>query len=377
MTLAFRVSVVYSRAMRVCTEEHFGNHPAKLDRYRSFWRREQTDRPLYGFLFGSWFPLVEFAALRRWVERGELLPEALDPKELIDDHLRLIREGGSVDDDLIRGAAPMQVAVPFLPGMLGCRMRILADSVMGEERNLSWQEALGIGLDPSNPWYQKYLALVDALVECAQERFPISHSAEIGPSDFHGVLRGHTQAIEDLVDEPGKAAQLTMRAADILRELTEAAWQRIPLYHGGWFDAQYSLWAPGPILRLQEDASAVYSPELYRKIVQPADRALSRHFPCAFMHLHSTSMFLLDAFLEIEDIRCFQINNDVCGPAVAEMVRHFRRVQDAGRSLLIRGSFRPDEMRLLMDSLDPRGLFLLIMVKDTREMDGLKPLIET
>jgi hypothetical protein len=49
-------------------------------------------------------------------------------------------------------------------------------------------------------------------------------------------------------------------------------------------------------MRLPEDATAVYSRALYRKFVQPVDRALASRFPCGFMHLHSISMFLLDAF---------------------------------------------------------------------------------
>ena len=65
---------------------------------------------------------------------------------------------------------------------------------------------------------------------------------------------------------------------------------------------------------MQEDATAVFSPALYRKFVQPVDRMLAGHFASSFIHLHSTSMFLLEAFLEIEEIRCFEINNDVCGP---------------------------------------------------------------
>ena len=40
------------------------------------------------------------------------------------------------------------------------------------------------------------------------------------------------------------------------------------------------------------------------------DRMLAEAFSCSLMHLHSTSMFLLDAFLEIEALLCFQINND-------------------------------------------------------------------
>jgi hypothetical protein len=103
---------------------------------------------------------------------------------------------------------------------------------------------------------------------------------------------------------------------------------------------------------------------------------LAGHFGSSFIHLHSTSMFLLEAFLEIQEIKCFEINNDVCGPPVKEMVPYFQRVQKAKRPLLIRGSFNPQEMRLLLDSLEPRGLFLNIMVNTMEEVGALRTLLK-
>jgi hypothetical protein len=270
----------------------------------------------------------------------------------------------------------MQVAVPFLPGMLGCKLRILPDNVMGEEQHLNWDEALQSELDHQNPWFRKYMEFGQALVATSNGRFPVSHAAELGPTDLHAVLRGHNESIMDLMDEPEKSAELLWRMGEIFRDITEEFWRRVPLFHGGYFDAQYSLWSPGPIIRMQEDATAVFSPALYRKFVQPVDRMLAAHFASSFIHLHSTSMFLLEAFLEIGEIKCFEINNDVCGPPLENMVPYFQRVQRAQRPLLIRGSFNPQEMRLLLDSLEPRGLFLNIMVNTMEEVDELRTLLK-
>jgi len=179
----------------------------------------------------------------------------------------------------------------------------------------------------------------------------------------------------DLMEEPEKSAELLWRLGEIFRDLTKEFWKRVPLFHGGYFDAQYSLWSPGPIIRLQEDATAVYSPLLYRKFVQPVDRLLAGQFASSFIHLHSTSMFLLEAFLEIEEIKCFEINNDACGPPVTEMVPYFQMIQKAKRPLLIRGSFNREELQLLMDSLEPTGLFLNIMVNKMEEVQALKLLL--
>lgn len=353
----------------------FGNDPAKIARYQAFWKRDTVPRPLVGFTLVGWFPLQEFAACRSWGTAAYLTPEMIDPEDFLSDHARILREGETMDDDIIRGACPGQVAIPWLPGMLGCSMRILPQNVLGEEQRLSWEEALAVHLDRDDPWFRKYIAFVQALVRASGGAFPVSHSAEIGPSDIHAVLRGHTESLLDLADEPERSAELLGRSADIFCELAEEFWRRAPLFHGGYFDAQYSLWAPGPIVRMQEDATAVYSPALYRRFVQPVDRRLAARFPNSFMHLHSTSMFLLEAFLECEEIQCFEVNNDAIGPPVREMVPYFQMIQRAAKPLLIRGSFDPGEMSLLMDSLDPKGLFLNVMVGDLKQVETLRPLV--
>jgi hypothetical protein len=353
----------------------FGNDKTKIQKYIEFWNRDSAHRPLVGFTFIGWFPLNEFSACRSWNSVQYLSPDMIAPQAFMEDYTRILREGEIMSDDLIRGACPMQVAVPFLPAMLGCPLRVLPENVMGEELLLSWDKALQVRLDHENPWFVKYIEFAQALVAESNGRFPVSHSPEIGPTDLHAVLRGHNQSILDLKEEAEKSAEILWQMGNIFLEITQELWNRVPLFHGGYFDAQYSLWSPGPIIRVQEDATAVYSPRLYRQLVQPVDRMLASQFANSFIHLHSTSMFLLDAFLEIKEIKCFEINNDVCGPPLEKMVPYFQMVQQAERPLLIRGSFTPDEIRLLMDSLETQGLFLNIMVNTMQEVEILRPLL--
>jgi hypothetical protein len=258
---------------------------------------------------------------------------------------------------------------------LGCDIRVLPDTVIGEEQKLSWDQALNVNLEPENPWLMKYLEFARALVKKADGRYPISHGAELGPTDLHAVLRGHNESLVDLMDEPEKSSELLWKLGNIFTEFTEAVWKEIPLFHEGYFDAQYQLWAPGPIVRMQEDATAVFSPDLYRKLVQPIDRTMARHFSYNFIHLHSTSMYLLDAFLEIEELRCLEVNIEPFNIPVKDMIPYYQRIQTANRPLLIRGSITPDEMRLLLDSLEPQGLYLHIVVDKQQEIDALRPVL--
>ena len=72
----------------------------------------------------------------------------------------------------------------------------------------------------------------------------------------------------------------------------------------------YGLWAPDVFVRIQEDATGNYSPTLYEQLLLEPNRRLAAAFPRTMIHLHNSSLFLLDLFLQIEEIECFQVNMD-------------------------------------------------------------------
>jgi hypothetical protein len=354
----------------------FGNDPAKIERYRAFWNRQDTSRPLVGLTFKTWFPRNEYRASAEWPSGCLLTPDMIDPPAFLPDEEHFLREGEARHDDLIRGASPSQ-AIPWLDGMLGAQLHVLPGSILAEEQHLSWDELDEIRLDRANPWLHKYIEWVDALVDSSRGRFPVAHGTLPGPSDLAGTLRGRTQIIDDLIEEPERAVRLLRRLAGITRELNDEVWQRVPLFCGGYFDAEYQLWSPAPLFRMQEDATALYSPRLYRALLQAIDRQLAAEYACSFIHLHSTSMFILNDLLAIEELRGFQVNNDVGGPPIKTMLPYFQTIQRADRPLIIRGSFSTEDIRLLMDTLEPKGLFMYVMVKSMQEAHELRPSLIT
>ena len=80
-------------------------------------------------------------------------------------------------------------------------------------------------------------------------------------------------------------------------------------------------------------------------------------------------------FLEIEELRAFEMNIEPFNIELPDMIKYFRMVQEADRPLLIRGSVTGDELKLLLDNLDPAGLYLYIMVEDMRDVDNLKKIL--
>jgi hypothetical protein len=354
----------------------FGNDPKKVDNYLKWWNRESVPRPMICFTMVGWFPLEEFSACQAWGDARHVELDMIKPQDFMDDHLRLLKEGEIVEDDVFRGAYPGMLAIPWLPPMMGTKLRLLPSSIMGEELNLSLEEALAQStLNLDSPWWHKYLDFALALVKISNGRFPIGHGSEIGPTDLHAVFRGHTQSIMDLMVDPGPSKEIMWRMGEVFRDMAKEYWKHIPLFEGGYFDCQYHIWSPGSIIRLQEDATAVYSPTLYRELVMDVDRLIAQSFDNTFIHLHSTSMFLLDAILEIEEIKGFEINYEDSGPSMVKMIPYFRMVQDEGRSLLVRGSFTSDELRMLSDELSAAGLYIQLIVRDLAEVEKLRPLV--
>ena len=133
----------------------FGNDPAKVEGYRRLWARAPVERPLIGFSLKSWFPIYEFRASRAWIGADYLTVDMIHPEEFIEEQEQLLREGETMDDDIVRGACPSQ-AVQWLGPMLGTRLRILPESTLDEDLELSWDEIEAIALERENPWFLKY-----------------------------------------------------------------------------------------------------------------------------------------------------------------------------------------------------------------------------
>jgi hypothetical protein len=281
-----------------------------------------------------------------------------------------------MDDGILRGACPLQ-GVPWLAGMLGCELQILDESIFVHDRSLMYEEIDQIDLPYENPWFRKYIDFIECLGERAQGRFPVGNGNFLGPSDMGAVLRGHEQMIFDLIDAPERASKMFFQITRMFHKVLDEGLKKAPRFHDGYFDAMYSVWAPEPIARLQEDNVALFSPRLYRDILQPVDRELSAPYRYSFMHLHCTSLFILDLILEVKEIRGFQMNIEKSNNWFPrDMVPYFRKVQEADRPLIIRSELEADEFKLLLDSLEPAGLMFYIMVQSMEEVERLKRALE-
>ena len=340
----------------------------KIQGYEAYWNREAVKRPLLGFDISGFDFFKRFQAFQGDDAPKQLAPQHLNPGDFLEDYEEFYRDSTRVEDDFIKGVSPIPSA-PWAELMLGCENKLAPGSIWALERKASWEELENIEFDPSNPWVQKYVDFLRALAELGGERYPVSQPIIRGISDIHGALRGHHQSLLDLMQAPRRCAELFDRLTDFLLALFNLQIETIPPFKGGYAQEMYGLWSPDVFIRIQEDATANYSPTIYEQLLLEPNRRLAAAFPCTMIHLHNSSLFLLDLFLQIEEIACFQINMDTTGMTLAQEIPYLQKVQQAGRCLLLRGNYSPEELGLIKKELNPSGLAVQTVLYNADEAE--------
>ena len=138
----------------------------------------------------------------------------------------------------------------------------------------------------------------------------------------------------------------------------------------------YHIWTPGKSLWFQDDMGALLSPALYRDFFLENETTVCAQYDYTLMHLHPSAFHLLDDILTNENLKAVEINKDVGGPSVAQMLSQFRKVRGKKKNLVIWGDLTEDEIQLIFNELEPEGIFLYILCPDFPRARYIKNFLE-
>ena len=329
-----------------------------IQKHRKFWARE-NDRPLVGFTIGagtdSWSYWRDNQATAALWGKAEIQPQDLDPAAFVEDQRKYLEVSELVDDDALRTAMPF-ASMPWIEAIAGCPV-VSTEAHFSTKPLLSSPSESGrISFDPANSWVRKYIEFLSVYNAAFGDEHPVGQSVLRGPSDLAGALLGVETALEGLLVEPAAMESLFERIGCLLETFLRHQMGHIPEFHGGHVIGQYEIWAPGTVQRIQEDGASLYSPALYRRFLKPLDTTLSAVAEYTLIHLHSPALRLIDEMLDIPGIRLFQVTKDE-GPARLEgMMAGLKKVQAAGRCLIVKGRMNGEDIHALRRGLEPGGL---------------------
>jgi hypothetical protein len=346
----------------------------RLDLHRRFWAGKGQSRPLASFRVGDFFFARHFAAGRILLEPGRRVePDAIDVPAYALDYERLYGESEAIGQDGFFTAEPY-TGLPWMEAMLGCGIVANAESFASLPHLRSAAEGAGITVTPGNRWLGKYLEFTRMLVERSAGRFPVGQPIMRGPTDMVGALLGQTAMVYALADEPDAVRELAMGVTRAFLSVIERQRALVPAFHDGTSLGFYHLWAPGPSIWFQDDLAALLSPALYRDFFLGCAREICATAPYTAVHLHPASFFVLDDLLSLDGLLAVEVNKDVGGPGVAEMVPTLARIMERKRLVLF-GDFTAGELALLRRSLPVDGLALFVVAPTVEAARALNAVI--
>jgi len=343
--------------------------------HQAFWKGEGQPYPIAAFHVASdFFFSRHFKAAEDLLVPGKpISPDMLLVDKFLPDYERMFGECERIGQDAFWTAEPF-TGIPWMEAILGCEIRA-GDASFTSERWVSFPDDLDkIQVDPDNPWLLKYLEFTSALVELSGGRFPVGMPIMRGPSDIVGALMGQTEMVFALADEPEKMKDFFMRAAKAFRYVIDAQNKLIPSFQGGTALGFYHVYCPGPSIWYQEDLTALMSPALYHDFLREPEKLICEGKDYTSIHLHPSSFFILDELLAKDDLKAIEVNKDVGGPSVAEMIPYLQKIQSRKR-LIVWGDLTAEEIRLLKKNLTTDGLFLRIIAPSVEEAKRLSRVV--
>ncbi len=331
-----------------------------VERCRAFWSREEVDRPLLATWVGSFEVTRLYPRGLAHLPEGELTPGDINFESFRQDYEVLFEKHLQASVDVPWSAFPLMV-LPWVEAIAGCRIVHREGNIWAEPWLDSYDRFEGSrGLEPRMDWLAKLVEFTDWLVALSDGRFPVAVSLMRGPADVLAAVRGAQNSVLDLMDNPRAVVPVLERVTDIWVQVADAQLSHIPPFAGGYGWSVQNLWAEEPGGWFQDDAIAYWSPSLYRTCAVPHESRLSRCMARTGCHLHSTAIFTADELLKMPDLGVIEMNLDVVGKSIPEMIPTFQRILETSR-LYVWGNFTVDDLVAMKENLPAKGLALQLM----------------
>ena len=338
----------------------------KIKKHRAFWDMEEVDVPVIGLFVGGWTFFKDNRGADNIWSLDRILPEHLEPERFIEDYERLFGTENELGDDLIRAAQPFS-SIPWMEAIVGCPVRCSRPNVWSEPIAANVTQLSDISFDAGNLWVCKYIEFLEVFEGHFKNQHPVNASILRGPLDILSAMIGDQAAIYAFLDYPEQTEEVLRKVTESLCNFIEYQWQHISKFVGGYTIPQNEIWVPNAPLRMQEDASALISPAIYENFVFAFDKKIASLTEYSTMHLHTTSLFLMDYFIGNKSLGIIQISRDDGYENFEDLIAYLNKIQAGGKRLILRGVFTLDELELIREEVSPVGFCVHCVVENKQQ----------
>ncbi len=330
-------------------------------RHDAFLRCAKVDRPLLGAWLGGYYPAEQFPRGHRSWQPGQVLqPADVRFEAFRSDYETLYRRHREAEDDFFYVGSAYW-GIPWLEAILGCAIHVGETSCWTGTSPVNPRDSSRLHFDPqNNAWFQCLLQFTEDLRQFAEGRFPVCAPLLRGPGDTACALCGPEAVAMGLIDGAPWVDELLAHCAKIRWQVLEHLHRVLPAWFGTYAAGGYpsKLWTVRTVAYYQEDAAAVLNPRLFAGHLLPLAHLTKPLADVHFIHLHSSCLYMVETLLADDTFAVIEVNLDHPGssPPLAQYLPALRRIQQAGRPLLLWGEIGPSDWDLLRRELSPAGL---------------------
>jgi hypothetical protein len=342
------------------------NYPEIIKRHELFWTMQTVKRPLLINALGDWVDGPRLIASVPALPKGCLKPDDIRPGDFLPELTKICEEGEAVADDKIAMTEPLS-PLPWMEAYFGCAVNH-ADRHMWSKSSIKGvpdiEAAIKKGVN--REWQDKYFEFFHALLDYSP-RWAVSQPILRGISDVAAAMVGTQEMLFAMFDEPDLMCRFFDYICQNMMNFFEEHLKHIRPFYGGYTVGQYHLWTPEHCIRIQDDSMAVVSPALFKEFFLPRIARLAGITDYTVIHLHLTSAHVLDQILSLAEIKAVEYDIDEGSAKAAMYVDNMKKIQAAGKPLIIKARFSGEDLDTLTKRLDFRGLCLIPVVRNKAE----------
>lgn len=244
-------------------------------------------------------------------------------------------------------------------GAMGGKMEFVdKETVWAHPIYKSVEDVLKVRLDQQYSYYRTIREITQRSAALAKNHHYVAPFALEGMTDILAGLYGTENYMMDLVCNTDRVKQAMEHVKQLWLEAF-ADIQEIIAESGNYGGIGWAgVWAPGTTFPIQEDASYMISPDMFREFCLPHVRDMVDAMEYPFYHLDGVGQIPhLDCLLEIEKIKVIQWQPGAGKERLDQWYDLIRRILAAKKSVQLYA--QPDEVDGLVKAVGTRGLLVI------------------
>jgi hypothetical protein len=269
------------------------------------------------------------------------------------------------------------------PGVLA----LFLGSEAGLARNTVWYNPVihdpdkygKIVFDPDNKWFKLNESMFKRLVKESRGHYYVGFPDIIENIDILASLRETQTLLMDMIERPEWVKEKLAEINKAYFEVYDRLYNIIKFPDGSSVFSFFYAWSEGKAAKVQCDASAMFSPDMFGEFVVPALTEQCEWLDNSIYHLDGTQCIChLDHLLSIKALDAIEWTPQAGKPNGSNPIWYdmHKKIRKGGKGLQIIDA-KLNEVEPLLNAIGSKGLYLWVRdVKDEKDLERIYKLVE-